>query len=162
MGFPQTLTQEVKMKKQLHKKFDTKQVVGIFEQYLSGEILQEQAQILLKVSRSRFFYLLKGYRENPGSFSVEYCRKKPTRTLGRKVEDKIIKALEQEKSLIENKENPIRDYNYSFIRETLQRKNGIEVSLTTIINRVKKMNFTRQERLENNMTGKLSPITSGS
>lgn len=142
------------MRKQLHKKFDTKQVVEIFERYLSGEIFQDQAQALLKVSRSRFFYLLKGYRENPESFSVEYQRKKPTRSLNKKVEDKIIKALEQEKKLIENKENPIRDYNYSFIRETLERKHGIEVSLTTVINRAKKMNFIRSERSRSDMTGK--------
>lgn len=161
MGFIKTLIREVKMKKQIHKKFDTKHVIGIFEQYLSGEILQEQAQILLRVSRSRFFYLLKGYREKPGEFSIEYCRKKPTRTLDRKVEGKIIKALEQEKSLIDNKENPIRDYNYSFIKETLQRKNGIEVSLTTIINRAKKMNFIRRKGSRSDMIGKSSPITSG-
>ena len=142
------------MKKQLHKKFETKQVVDIFEQYLSGEILQEQAQVLLKVSRSRFFFLLKSYREKPSEFSVEYQRKKPTRTIEKKVEDKIIKALEQEKSLIENKENPIRDYNYSFIKETLHRKNGIDVSLTTIINRAKKMNFIRPEKSRSDTIGK--------
>lgn len=142
------------MRKQLHKKFDTKQVVDIFERYLSGEILQEQVQALLKVSRSRFFYLLKEYREKPNEFSIEYQRKRPTRCLDKKVEDKIIKALEQEKKLIENKENPIRDYNYSFIKETLQRKQGIEVSLTTIINRAKKMNFIRSESSRSVMTGK--------
>lgn len=142
------------MKNQLHKKFDTKQVVDIFERYLTGEIYQDQAQALLKVSRSRFFYLLKSYREKPAEFSVEYHRKKPTRTLDKKVEDKIIKALEQEKSLIENKENPIRDYNYSFIKETLQRKSGVEVSLTTIINRAKKMNFIKLKKSRNDTIGK--------
>lgn len=142
------------MRRQLHKKFDTKQVVEILERYLNGEIYQEQAQALLKIGRSRFFDWLKFYREKPAEFSVEYQRKKPTRTLDKKVEDKIIKALEQEKDLIENKENPIRDYNYSFIKETLQRKNGIEVSLTTIINRAKKMNFIRREKSRNDMTVK--------
>ena len=142
------------MRKQLHKKFDTKQVVDIFERYLTGEILQEQAQALLKVSRSRFFYLLKCYRDDSANFSVAYQRKKPTRSLDKKVEDKIIKALEQEKKLIENKENPIRDYNYSFIKETLQRKHEVEVSLTTIINRAKKMNFIRREKSRSDMTGK--------
>ena len=134
------------MKKQLHKKFETKEVVEIFEQYLCGEIAQGQAQALLKIGRSRFFDLLKSYREKPDSFSVEYARKKPTRTLDKKVDDKIIKSLQQEKSLIENKDNPIRHYNYSFIKETLQRKSGIDVSLTTIINRAKKMNFITPEK----------------
>lgn len=142
------------MNKQIHKKFDTKQVIDIFERYLTGEIFQEQAQALLKISRSRFFHLLKNYRENPNEFSVEYRRKQPTRSLDKKTEDKIIKALQQEKDLIENKENPIRDYNYSFIRETLHRKNGINVSLTTIINRAKKMNFITQEKSKSDTTGK--------
>lgn len=142
------------MKEQLHKKFETKEVVEIFGRYLTGEIYQEQAQALLKVSRSRFFFLLKSYREKPSEFSIEYQRKKPTRALDKKVESKIIKALEQEKSLIENKENPIRDYNFSFIKETLQRKSGVDVSLSTIIRRAKKMNFTKQEKSRSDMTGK--------
>lgn len=142
------------MSKQIHKKFDTNQVIEILERYGNGEIYQEQAQALLRVSRSRFFYWLKLYRENSAEFSVEYRRKKPTRVLDKKIEDKIIRALQQEKDLIENKENPIRDYNYSFIRETLQRKNGIEVSLTTIINRAKKMNFISPEKSRNAMTGR--------
>lgn len=142
------------MRKQLHKKFATKEVIEIFERYLTGEIYQEQAQALLKVSRSRFFYLLKSYREKPAKFSIEYRRQKPTRTIDKKVDDKIIKALEQEKSLIENKENPIRNYNYSFIKETLQRKGDIDVSLSTIIRRAKKMNFINREKLRNDMIEK--------
>lgn len=142
------------MKKQIHKKFDTKEVVSIFEQYLRSEINLEQAQALLKIGRSRFFDWLKLYRAKPIEFSVAYQRKKPTRTLDKKVEDKIIKALEQEKNLIENKENTIRTYNYSFIKETLQRKNDIEVSLTTIINRAKKMNFITKEKSKKVMTEK--------
>lgn len=142
------------MQKQLHKMFDTKQVVDIFEKYLSGEIVQDQAQTLLKIGRSRFFVLLKKYRDNPELFSIEYSRKKPTRILDEKIESKIIKALKQEKSLIEDKKNPIRDYNYSFIKETLKNKQGIEVSLTTIINRAKKMNFIREAKGRSGMTGK--------
>ena len=150
------------MKNQLHKKFDTKQVVDIFERYLSKEILQKQAQALLKVSRSRFFFLLKSYRESPDEFSIEYLRKKPTRTLDKKVEDKIFKALEQEKNMIENKENPVRDYNYSFIKETLEVKHGVKVSLTTIINRAKKMNFIKRRKSKNATIGKLSRTMSAS
>lgn len=142
------------MQKQLHKMFDTKQVVEIFEKYLSGEIVQDQAQTLLKIGRSRFFVLLKKYRDNPESFSVEYNRKKPTRVLDQEIESKIIKALKQEKNLIENKKNPVRNYNYSFIKETLQIKQGVEVSLTTIINRAKKMNFTKGAKERSGMTVK--------
>ena len=85
------------MKKQLHKKFTTKEVVEILEQYLTGEIHQEQAQALLKIGRSRFFDWLKLYREKAGEFSIDYHRTKPTRTIDKKSEDKIIKALQQEK-----------------------------------------------------------------
>jgi len=142
------------MEKQLHKMFDTKEVVEIFEKYLCGEIIQEQAQTLLRIGRSRFFVLLKKYRGNPDKFSIEYGREKPTRILDQKIEGKIMKALRQEKSLIEDKKNPIRDYNYSFIKETLERKHGVEVSLTTIINRAKKMPFIMESKERSGMIGK--------
>ncbi len=132
--------------KQLHTAFETKEVIEIFERYLSGILDQKQAQALLKIGRSRFFDLLKSYREKPDDFSIEYRRTKATRKISAQAEKKIVAALEQDKKLIQDRHNPIRHYNYSFIRETLERKHDIKVSLTTIINRAKKMNFTSSQK----------------
>lgn len=142
------------MNKQLHKIFDDKEVITIFKKYITGELDQRQAQALLKIGRSRFFDLLKKYQEDPSSFTIEYQRKRATRAISERANKRIIEALEQEKKLIEDHTNPIRNYNYSFIRETLERKNGIQVSLGSIINRAKKMNFIRNRKSEKDMIEK--------
>lgn len=142
------------MNKQLHKMFDDKEVITIFKKYITGELDQRQAQALLKVGRSHFFGLLKKYQEDPSSFTIEYQRKRATRTISERANKRIIEALEQEKKLIEDHTNPIRNYNYSFVKETLERKSGIQVSLNAIISRAKKMNFTRNRKSEKDMIEK--------
>jgi len=57
------------------------------------------------------------------------------------IEKNIVKALEIEKSLIENKEIPIRYYNYSYIKDLLKQKYNQRVSLPTIIDRAKRNHF---------------------
>jgi len=46
-----------------------------------------------------------------------------------------------EKGLIENKEIPIKYYNYSYIKDLLEQKYSQKVSLPTIIDRAKRNNF---------------------
>ena len=46
-----------------------------------------------------------------------------------------------EKDLIENKEIPIKYYNYSYIKDLLEQKYSQKVSLSTIIDRAKRKNF---------------------
>jgi len=83
----------------------------------------------------------KEYEKAPESFSISYKRAKSTRRISKKVEENIIKELRIEKGLIENKEMPIRSYNYSYIRDQLWSKYRQKVSLPTIIDRAKKNNF---------------------
>jgi len=74
-------------------------------------------------------------------FSISYKRKKSTRKISKEIEENIIKELSIENSLTENKDMPIRSYNYSYIRDQLWNKYGQKVSLPIIIDRAKKNNF---------------------
>lgn len=147
-------SKEAKMGKHLRKLFSEREVKEIFERYLSREVGTGQALALLKIRRRQFFKLLKAYREFPNSFSLDYKRKIPPRQLDEKAEKKIVSELEKEARLIEDKNNPIKNYNYSFIRETLEQKHDVRVSLSTIIDRAKKGGFIRKRNSESRMTGK--------
>ena len=129
------------MAEQLHKKFVDGQVKSLLERYLSGEVEIVYILEVLRLGRSRFFELLKEYRDNPESFSIQYARKAINRRIAEKTESNIIKELTFEKKLIENKEIPIRRYNYSFTKDQLWHKYQQKVSLPTIISRAKKHNF---------------------
>jgi transposase len=130
--------------KQLHKKFKKEEVVEVFERYLSREIGIKQAKALLGLGKSRFFDLLRVYRESPNDFSLEYQRKGVPRKISEKWEKKIVGELKKEAAIIRDKENPVKNYNYSYVREILETKHKVSVSLPTIIARAKKMGFIRK------------------
>jgi len=120
---------------QLHKRFSDEQVVFLFQAYEQGFITREEVQDTLDIGRSRFFVLWKEYQENPGSFSISYQRATPKR-ISPESEEAIEYELMREKSLIDNPEIPVSGYNYSAVRDRL-RKQGIDVSINTIIDRAK-------------------------
>jgi hypothetical protein len=136
------------MAEQLHKKFVDGQVKSLLERYLSGKIEIVYILEVLGIGRSRFFELLREYRDNPDGFSIAYGRKEPTRKITKETNDNIIKELSIEKGLIENKDLPVKSYNYSYVKDQLWRKYRQKVSLPTIISRAKKHNFyfPRRER----------------
>lgn len=142
------------MTKQLHKRFTEKEVMEVFERYLSQEIGVDKVLALLDVGRSRFFDLLKGYRERPDDFSLEYKRKGSNRQIDEKAAKLILKELEKEKKTIEDKKNPVRFYNYSYLKNVLEEKHQVKVSVSTVIRRAKKMGFTRKKFFEKPMTGR--------
>ena len=129
------------MAKQLHKRFHDEQVKSLLKRYLSKEIKINYILEILEIGRSRFFELIKEYREDPEDFSISYRRKAGTRRINKEIERNIIKELSIEKKLIENKAMPIKSYNYSYIRDQLWSKYRQKVSLPTIIDRAKKNNF---------------------
>jgi transposase len=122
---------------QLHKRFSDDQIIFLFQAYEQGLLTQEEIQDTLGVGRSRFFILWKKYRENPNTFSISYQRPTPKR-ISPESEEAIEHELMREKSLIEDPELPISRYNYSAIRDRL-KKQGITVSVNTIIDRAKKL-----------------------
>lgn len=126
---------------QVHKKFTDDQIKELIEKYVSGEVGRKYLQEIIGVNKSRFFTLVRAYRDNPHEFSIQYIRRGKTRAIPAAVEQNILKELRIEKRLIEDKEVPLRCYNYSYIKDRLQGKYKQEVSLPTIIDRAKKNDF---------------------
>jgi hypothetical protein len=123
---------------QLHKEFTDTQVKELLERYVKREIKIQYVLEILGIKRSRFFVLLKHYRECPHGFSIQYGRKAKTRKISESIEQNIVRELQIEKKLIQDKEIPLRQYNYSYIRDLLREKYHQKVSLSTIIDRAKK------------------------
>jgi hypothetical protein len=135
---------------------NTDEVIAILERYLCKEIDIKISLRLLKIARCQFYKLLNKYRGSPGEFSISYERKKAPRRIDEKAEKVLRKELEKEKWLIENKDTPIRAYNYSYIQQLLLEKQGIKILLPTIIDRAKKMIITCQSRRRKVTTAKSS------
>ncbi len=126
---------------QLHKKFTGTQVKELLQRYLRKEIERKYIQQILFISKRRFFSLIKQYRENPKGFSIQYHRKTKTGAISQSIEENIIKELSIEKELIEDRDVPLKSYNYSYIKDLLERKYNQNVSLPTIIDRARKNDF---------------------
>ena len=75
------------------------------------------------------------------------------KTYWKEIEKNIFKELGEEKKLIENKDMPIKFYNYSYIKDQLWNKYQQKVSLPTIINRAKKNDFYFLNLKRNLMSG---------
>lgn len=99
---------------------------------------------MIGIGKSRFFVLLKAYRINPDHFTIAYQRKTHAR-ISSAVETEIEKALLQEKAFVEDSDLPISGYNYSAMKDRLKKKD-IQGSLTTIINRAKKLDCHKPRR----------------
>jgi hypothetical protein len=122
---------------QLHRRFTDDQVKVLLYGYCQGLLQRAEIQEMLDIGKTRFFALLKEYRADPEAFSVDYERDTPGR-LPAATEMEIERELLREKAIVEDKRLPISGYNYSALRDRL-RKKGIEVSVTTIINRAKRL-----------------------
>ena len=126
---------------QLHKKFTDEQIKESIERYLNKEIERTYIQEILGIKKRRFFILVKKYRENPETFSIQYTRSTKTRKIPQSTERNILRELKVEKKLIQDKNVPLRSYNYSYIKDHLEKKYKQKVSLPTIIDRAKKNDF---------------------
>lgn len=129
------------MADQLHKRFSSEQLKALIESYLKKEIEISYVLSILEIKRSRFFELVKNYKKNSDNFSIEYARSSPNRKITAEAEEDIIAELAFEKNLIKDCSNPIRYYNYSYLKDLLMRKYGHKVSVPTIINRAIKYGF---------------------
>lgn len=129
---------------QIHKRFTDEQVKALLDGYCQGKLKRTEIQQLLEVGKTRFFALVKAYRQSPASFSVAYQRKTHGR-LPDETEKEIKSALLKEKEIVENPELPISGYNYSAIQDRLAKR-GIRVSATTIIARAKRFDCHKARR----------------
>src|SRR4030042_5379594 len=114
---------------QLHKHFTSDQVKEVFDRDLNNDVERSYIQEILRLKRRRFFALLKKYREDSRHFSIDYQRTTPTRKISPSIEHNIVKELAIEKTIIENKEVPLKTYNYSYIKDRLKTKHRQKVSL---------------------------------
>jgi hypothetical protein len=129
---------------QIHRRFSDEQVSLLFRGYCQGQFARADLQELLGIGRSRFFALLKAYRQDPEGFSISYQRSTPP-MLSSAVEAAIESALLREKGIVEDPDLPISSYNYTAIQDRL-RTEGVRVSVTTIIDRAKKLDCHRPRR----------------
>jgi transposase len=126
---------------QLHKRFSSDELKKLFDRYLQNEVERKYIQEILGIKKSRLFLLLKHYKENPMDFTIEYQRMTPPRIISPEIEQNILKELAIEKKIIQNKEVPLRSYNYSYLRDRLRGRYHQKVSLPTIIDRAKKHGY---------------------
>ena len=125
---------------QIHKRFTSDQVKELLERYLKKEVERSYIQEILAIQKRRFFTLVDQYREDPKHFSIQYQRTTPAR-ISLEVEQNLFRELAIEKGIIQDKEIPLKSYNYSFIKDHLRKKYRQKVSLTTVIRRAKKHGF---------------------
>jgi len=125
---------------QLHKRFTSDQVKELLERYLKKEVERSYIQEILAIKKRRFFTLINQYKEDPQHFSIEYQRATPPR-ISPEVEQNLLRELTIEKGIIQNKEVPLKSYNYSFIKDRLRTNYRQKLSLTTVIRRAKKHGF---------------------
>ena len=81
---------------QIHKRFTLEQIRMLFLAYEKGHISREEIENTLDIGKTRFFALIKQYRENPETFSIEYQRSSKSR-LPADTEEKIKLALLDDK-----------------------------------------------------------------
>jgi hypothetical protein len=129
---------------QLHRRFSDDQIRVLLQGYCQGILARTDIEDMLGIGRSRFFILLSQYRQDPDAFSVAYRRATPAK-LSTVVEAEMERALLQEREIVEDPDLPISGYNYSALRDRLAKK-GIRVSVTTIINRAKRLGCYKPRR----------------
>jgi len=125
---------------QLHKRFTSDQVKELLQRYLKREVERSYIQETLAIKKRRFFTLVNQYKEDPKHFSIQYQRATPAR-ISPELEQNLLRELTIEKGIIENKEIPLKSYNYSFIKDHLRKTYHQKVSLTTVIRRAKTHGF---------------------
>ena len=66
---------------QIHKKFTDSQVKDLIERYLDKKIERKYIQEILGIKKRRFFALVKGLKDDPENFSIQYSRNTTTRKI---------------------------------------------------------------------------------
>jgi len=132
----------------ISKRLTDAQVSTILTQYDEKKISATEAQAKLGLKRSRFFDLVRAFKDSTRAFAIARREGARKTRLSKEAETHIKDELEKEKKLIDNKDIPIHSYNYSAVRDTLKEKHEVDVSVPTIISRAKRLGFyiPRSER----------------
>ncbi len=59
---------------QLHKRFNTEQVKMLFERYNTGDMSRTEIQEILGLGNTRFFALLKSFKNDTNGFEINHQR----------------------------------------------------------------------------------------
>lgn len=129
---------------QLHKRYNSEQVKMLFRRYSTSDMSRKEVQEILGIGKTRFFALLKDFKNDVTDFQISYQRTSQSR-LGMITEKAIAYELKREKELVEDARLPISTYNYSAVRDRLL-KQGIQVSVPTIIQRAKQQDCYKPQR----------------
>ena len=122
-------------------RFMKRSAVCYATKYLKKILSVEKALKYLGIKRRRFFSLLKSYQSNPSTFTVKH-KGTSNNKISRELENVILKELKKEKELIiDNKDVPTKNYNYSYLRDQIDEKYNLKVSAPTIIKRAKENDF---------------------
>ena len=104
---------------QLHKRFTDDQIRVLLQGLCQGFLARSETQDMLGLGKTRFFALLKEYRQDPEAFSVAIERHTSGK-LSADIEAAIERELLREKAIVEDKRLPISGYNYSALRDRLK------------------------------------------
>lgn len=126
---------------QIHKRFNDDQIKIIFKWYLNKSLSLEQALERLGLKKRRFFYLLKQYREDSEHFTIAYPKRRAHNKITSDMEEIIEDELKKEQSLIQNKNIPVKYYNYSAVRDEVEKQSGCTISAQTVRNRAREWEY---------------------
>jgi len=129
------------MVKQIHKRFTDDQVKLLLDLYLNKAITLKEVCQQLGCRRSRFFQILKKYRNGPEAFTIAYARHVPHHHLPKEIDVAIREELKKEYDLIRDPKIPVNEYNYAYTRDEVVRRIGQKVSAQTVRNRAKKWGY---------------------
>lgn len=130
----------------VHNKFTDEQVKELLQKYIDGGVERKYLQEILGIKKAMFFRMLRAYRKDPQSFSVEYKRSKASRSIDPVIKENIIKELAIDKKAIQNKDIPLYRYNYSYVQKRLEKTYKQTASLATIIRHAKATGFYLPKR----------------
>jgi hypothetical protein len=126
---------------QLHNNFSDEEVKQLLLWYENGTMTKAEILKQLGIKDSRFYLLLKAFRNNSKGFSIAYGRDYANRQLPPNIVARIRRELEIDKRLIDNPNMPIMFYNYSSIRDEVEKHTGYPLSAPTVINYAKKWGY---------------------
>lgn len=129
----------------MHKRLSKEQVVSVLENYLAKEIKASDARKNLGIYKSHFFRLVAEYSSRSDEFDIKHKGNAGNRRISKDSKKKIIAELKKEKKLIDNKNISIKNYNYSAIKELLEEKCSVTVSVPTIISYAKANDFYKKK-----------------
>lgn len=131
---------------QLHKRLTTENVRMVLNLYIGKKMETSEVLNQLGIKKRQFYNLLSEYRKNKKDFSIEYPRKTANRKIAPAVEQVARTELEKEKLIIDSRDIPVSDYNYSVVRDEVVKITGHNISLPTIINRAKSLDYYIKEK----------------